>query len=337
MKYKKIAIAFAIASLCFAMPTSAYAHKHRDFVGQDIDKCEKDIRDCFDGYDIVYKYETDHSKKHNEILSQKVGNGKCEVSINNTCHVGVHFDKHHVNNTNSFKLSKGAVKIDGKFDDWKKLPTSYEYHWNNSENCWGHGEWCDGVYYKTKRGTYNHHVRHGMQMVCDGEFVYVHIKFARIYHAGFWGKDYRFYVDKKMASFDLETASKQSIDNIRKLKPGTYEIKIRHRYAPKTYVESEGAMGYLTIYDGYKMSDLEIKVPLSAMKEQNKKVGLKNVGVVEFFVPKLMYRKICCVGTKTYPLVYLFVIAGGICFANFLQRRRSLRKQVALEVEDGGV
>ena len=43
---------------------------------------------------------------------------------------------------NSFSLKDGqSISIDGDFSDWDGIPCSYEYNWDNSENCWVNGVW----------------------------------------------------------------------------------------------------------------------------------------------------------------------------------------------------
>ena len=79
-----------------------------------------------------------------------------------------------------------SLSMDGYFDDWNDKPYSYEYNWDNSDNCWYYGVWYDGQCFKTPEGTYDTTVRHKMQLYSDNEYVYMHIVISEDYGSGLW-------------------------------------------------------------------------------------------------------------------------------------------------------
>ena len=190
--------------------------------------------------------------------------------------------------------------IDGEFDDWEDIPVSYEYNWDNSQNCWNWGVWVDGECYKTEEGTYDTDVRHGMQMYTDGDNVYLNITFAREFSNGQQanGNDYQFWIDGQMAAYQVEWAdgSQLSYSNV---EPGVYEVDVRHRDSSISYAIADGAQAYYKVNEGNLNNQLELKIPMEEFVRQNGNIDLDNYSMVQFFTPNLMYNKISAAGSPT--------------------------------------
>lgn len=238
---------------------------------------------------------------------------------------------HAKESTNSFSfVDKNDIVIDGVYDDWEDYPESYEYNWDNSQNCWNLGVWYDGKCYKTTEGTYDTNVRHKMQMVSNGTTVFVHIIFSRDYGAKFNGEDYQFYIDGKMAAFQVEYKNGGTItNNTQNLPVGVTEVEIRHRNEDLSYTKVNNAKAFLTKYKEDVNMELEFSIPLSEMKKQNPTINLNTVSIIEFFTPNLMYRKISCVGTPTGTVLLgciVFAIVGLIVLLYFKNAKKWCQK-----------
>lgn len=230
--------------------------------------------------------------------------------------------------TNAFTLknsTNGSITIDGNFSDWDSLPCSYEYNWDNSQNCWQWGVWVRGVCYKTEPGTYSTDVRHKMQMYCDGENVYLHIVYSRDYGiddgACINGSDFQFSVDGKRADFQLAQIGGGTFEEMAYFEPGLYPIEVRHRETGLSFLNANGADGYLYLTDDKINCEVEIRIPLSEMKRQNPSINVETITTIEFFTPNLMYRKISAVGTSSGPLV-LSALCGGVVLCGWLGNKR---------------
>lgn len=216
---------------------------------------------------------------------------------------------------NSMSFTNSAnISIDGNFSDWDGLPYSYEYNWDNSENCWYWGVWVDTpegqICYKTPEGEYSVDVRHKMQLYCDGKNVYYHLVIATQYGSQFNGEDYQLYIDGNMAAFQVEWPGGGTITgNLEgQTAPGTYRVEVKHRDSSMSYDEAIGSCAYLRVPDDYRNVELEISIPLEELVRQNSSINTDTMSTIEFFCPNLMYRRIVCSGTPTFP-----VILGGIC------------------------
>lgn len=196
--------------------------------------------------------------------------------------------------------SDSFIEIDGDTSEWDDIPVSYEYNWNNSSNCWEHGVWVNGVCYKTEPGTYSTDVRHGMQLYADDGYVYLHIVFAREFSAGQIanGNDYQFWVDNKMAAYQVETPDGRSLSWY-SAEPGIYEVDVRHRDSSWSYVLTDGAEACYTVKEGNVNNELELKIPLEQFTVQNGSIDLDNYSKIEFYSPNLMYNRIGCAGSPT--------------------------------------
>lgn len=187
--------------------------------------------------------------------------------------------------------------------DWASLPSSYEYNWDNSSNCWYYGVWVDGECYKTPEGTYSTDVRHKMQLYCDGAYVYLHVIISRDYGSKFNGEDYQFWIDGQMAAFQVEYVGGGIITgNTGNLAPGTYQVEVRHRNSSMSYEVVPDSLAYLTKYENDINAEVELRIPLSELQRQNPNIDLDNIGTIEFFTPNLMYRRITASGADTMPL-----------------------------------
>ncbi len=328
---KKVFKVFAlVTAMSLAFAPKVYA-KNDGFVGAVVSDVKEELEASNSEFEIVYKYETHEELANDIIISQSYENGVMTVVVNDTSNVGIEYDGAQVKDTNSFKTGECDIVIDGNYSDWLSLPISYEYNWDNSENCWYGGEWKNGICYKTPENTYDTNVRHGMQMYCDGEYVYVHITYARIYDPSFNNADYRFYVDGEEAAFSFDMMDGYHLMDVRDISAGTYQMQVRHRDSANSYLETLGAKAYLTVYDNKECSDLEFKIPLIAMKEQNNNIGLESVGTIEFFNPNLMYRKLTCVGTSTNPLVFAciaaIVVSGGWIAGQTIRKKCKVQEE----------
>ena len=210
-----------------------------------------------------------------------------------------------------------APAVDGSFSGWDEIPSSYEYNWDNSQNCWQWGEWKDGVCYKTEEGTYDSNVRHEMKLYSDGENVYLKIKYATIYSGTQSnGDDYNFYIDGKQVKYRIAWDNAQSITGATP-GPGTYQVDVRNGDYDISGTVVDGATAYYHVTEDQKNNELELKIPLSAFQMQNGEIDLDNYSMIQFYTPNLMYRTISVAGSPTGAIpfaagVFLLVPAGYV-------------------------
>lgn len=186
--------------------------------------------------------------------------------------------------------------------DWTALPESYEYNWDNSSNCWQWGVWIDGKQYKTPKGKFDTNVRHKVQGYCDGTYVYLRLVMSRDYGDRVNGDDYQFWLDGNSTRFQLRTMDGHNLTNkFGDIKPGTHQVEIRHADHSISGEIVADSVAYVTKHSRKSNAVLELKVPLSEMARQNKKINLERLGVIEFYCPNLMYRRYRIAGASTFP------------------------------------
>ena len=219
-------------------------------------------------------------------------------------------------------------KINSRYGiNWESLPVTYEYNWDNSQNCWEHGVWINGVCYKTPKGTYNTNVRHLIQLYTDGTYVYTHIVFSRDYEAAANGNWFKYYVDGNMAAFQVETYNGTQLAN-NNLSPGTYEVVVHHAAGSGSYNVADGASAYYTVFDSQVNAHLEMRIPLSELAEQNANIDAESFGSIEFFTPNLMKDRVTASGASTFPFASaaaaLILVPGTAWVLN--KKRKSTKK-----------
>ncbi len=270
--------------------------------------------------EIIKEYQYSDTAPADEVLQQSI---EASVSSSDTTKVNLvvslgqepleelPFESIEVSETGSFGLSaynsEPVIVIDGSYDDWQDKPCSWEYNWDNSDNCWKWGVWGNGLEgYTTPEGTYDANVRHQVSLFVDGEYVYLYIKFARIYDPGFNGWDNNFSLGgDQSAKFVLTDLDGSDFDAANK-DAGLYELVVKHGDASMSWGAVEGAKAFLRIYDYKYNAELEMKIPLSQMKAQNPNMDVEHIGMISWWNPNLTYRAVYASGAGTMP----FALAG---------------------------
>lgn len=212
-----------------------------------------------------------------------------------------------------------SITIDGYYDDWSGLPYSWEYNWDNPyriENYWDGTKNITKEYRDENGNQYNLEIRHKMSLYCDGTYIYLHIEIASNYTSAFNGDDYQLYVDGQMARFRLTYPGGGTINKNNKIADGIYAIEIRHEDSAISGSVVNGAVGMYTRKANDLNNEVELKIPLTELKSQNKNIDIKSFHTISFFTPNLMYRKITCAGTSTGPyagiVLCLLVVFGTV-------------------------
>lgn len=194
--------------------------------------------------------------------------------------------------------------------DWENLPASYEYNWDNSDNCWKWGVWIDGVQYLLEPGTFDTNVRHKIQGYYDETYVYLRIVFSRDYSSKVNGNNYIFYVDDLKAQFRVSDKTGGSIGDMYSMQPGTRFYEVRHE--DNRMSNEMAGEAYLTKHPENYNAVLELRIPITELKYQNNKIDIESIGLIEFYCPNLMYRRASIAGASTYPYVLAAVVLIGV-------------------------
>lgn len=207
-----------------------------------------------------------------------------------------------------------VIQIDGKFDDWKDVPYSYEYNWNNPYIL--HYQWNpvtqknETITYTDENGRpYNTTIRHKMSLYRDDQFVYLHIIMAKNYYHSIIGDDYEFWCDGKRVMFQVVMPGGRSITSS-SFGPGIHPVEVRHGDSGIAWSIAKGSEAMLKRNPNGVNDELEMKIPFSEFKRQRPSIDPDNIRVLEFFTPNLMYRHIACAGTDTAPYIGIAVCAA---------------------------
>lgn len=215
------------------------------------------------------------------------------------------------------------IVINGYFDDWSDKPYSWEYVWNNPNDYWENGE---HIYATDENGNkYNEVVRHKMSLLCDGEYIYLYIKMAKNWYTSLNGTYYQFFVDGEMSAFYLTNMSGVSISE-RSLHEGINEVLVKHVRTGLSGSVANGSKAYVLRKPGGINDELELKIPLTALKQQTPYTDIEHFKSVQFFSPDLMYRRITATTTSTYPY-FLMIIVTAVCVYGFYKINRKVAEK----------
>ena len=236
--------------------------------------------------------------------------------------------------------SSTAPAVDGTFSGWDNIPVSYEYNWDNSDNCWQWGNWVtdpetgEQICYKTEEGTYDGDVRHVMQLYCDGDNVYLRITFATIYESHSNGEDFNFYFDQSDTGAKFQITYPEIAGTLTNSTPGAgvYKVDVRNGDTSNSYSIVDGAEAYYLVTDNNINNQLELKIPLEALKAQLREKGIEvsdNFSVLEYTTPNLMYRRIATAGSPTGAVPFSAAVFLLVPASYVLLKRKDDKEDMA--------
>ncbi len=210
----------------------------------------------------------------------------------------------------------------GTFLDWTTVPYVWEFVYDNSDACWGWGLWDDGFCYTTPANEYDTDVRHKIALYSDGEYLYLDIIHATVYASGARGSTLTFTVDGVVTQFQLLTETGNSLDTVKTA--GTYEVYLVHDLGDLAgeYIEDSAAMLYVN--DTLKNSEYEVKIPLSALADQNGNINLENINEITFSSASLTYKGVTITGISTYPLVLAGICIAGVGYIVYKRNKKKI-------------
>lgn len=197
--------------------------------------------------------------------------------------------------------------------DWDSVPSSYEYNWDNSSNCWENGVWVDEECYKTPQGEYSTDVRHKMQLYCNDGYVYLHIVYSRDYGSKANGNDFNFDINGQKVRFQMVDENGNSINQT--YSEGTHNISVKHEGSSLSGTTADDAECYLIVDNDNNINNqLELKISMEEFAKQNPNINLNEASLIGFTTPNLMYREISCAGSSTNGFLIIVPIVIFLFF-----------------------
>lgn len=289
--------------------------------------------------EVIVKYEYHSALPEGQIINQEIKESAGEgepVSVVIYVSMGVEPNENlgdvgQADNASAgFGMSEYRVHDDTNSQfgiDWSSLPESFEYNWDNSENCWQWGVWIDGIMHKTARGKYNTDVRHKVQGYCDGTYVYIRLEMSKDFGDRCNGDNYQFWLDRELACFQLRTMEGHNLtEKCAELSVGTQQVQVVHEGSSISGQVAVDALAYITKKPKRHNAVLELRIPLAEMKRQNSRIDLERLGIIEFFTPNLMYRRYRIAGASTFPMVMAAALLVAVPGSTVLIRKYRKKK-----------
>lgn len=164
----------------------------------------------------------------------------------------------------------------------------------------------------------NNDLCHLFGLYADGDNVHIYIKYSALYNGIANGNDYQLRVDGDLATYRVILDDGRDI-TYTQLEPGTYNLKIYNDHCAISGSEVLGASGQIVIKEGNLHNEMEVVIPMSALKDQNGDINLDSYSVISFFTPNLMERELACGGASSGPVIFgvmtLIVFLGAILWA----------------------
>ena len=205
---------------------------------------------------------------------------------------------------------------------WEGVPSSWEYNWDNTDSATKWGMWGGNGDLKgyVASSIEDLHVRHRMQMYCDGTNVHLLITYASIFDNPGNGDDYNFYIDGEHVKFKVVYDDDAQLTEARD--PGTYTLKVLHEDDSVSSKDVMGGYGTMTVNRGQLNNMTEICIPISEMVRQNGNINPDSFSMIEFYTPNLMYRRMATSGASSGPIVFALITVAFFGGAYYRMRKR---------------
>lgn len=202
----------------------------------------------------------------------------------------------------SGRMGGSAISIDGNCSDWDDKPASWMYNW-------------------AKPGPYSEKTHHKISLCCDGENVFLYIKFAEDFGERFNGYNYMFYIDGEPVQFVVTDVSGTAA-------PGTYRATVRHGDGSVSWSVAEGAEACLKVNNGGINNELELKIPFKTMEIQNANIQPHEVSDVKYSSGNITGSvKVSCEGASTGPVGFACAVLLAVPISCALIRKYYTEKR----------
>ena len=222
-----------------------------------------------------------------------------------------------------FDLATASVDPPSMDDGtWSDYGLYYDYNYDVSSaaqwGAWGGNAHLSGQKYPD---TNNNDISHAFGLYTDGENVKLYISYAGMFNGMGNGNDYNFmfngsgYNGPESAKFRVVLDDGTDLSQAH-LSPGTYDLKIYHGdHSISGHVAD--AYGSIIVKPDNAYNEMEVVIPISAMKEQNNGINTDVIQSIAFTTPNLMRGQVSCAGTPTgsgLGVLLAFLMSGiGAC------------------------
>lgn len=205
---------------------------------------------------------------------------------------------------------------------WEKYATWYDNdNMNQAESAakWGAYGGNGKLQGQKYDDAYNNDLSHLFGLYADGDNVHVYIKYSALYNGVANGNDYQIKVDGTMATYRIGLEDGREI-TWTQLEPGTYNLKVYNDHGSISGSEVLGACGQIVIKENNLHNEMELVIPMTALKDQNDEIDLSSYSVISFFTPNLMEREIACAGASSGPVFFammtMLIFLAALVLAN---------------------
>lgn len=211
--------------------------------------------------------------------------------------------------------SEAPIIIDGDFSDWDAFPAHYDYDWNNKNLLWGEGIWVPGVgNYKLPKGELDDVAENKFGFVVDDGYVYIHVKRATAGGPSFYFTDYQIIGNNgEYARFDIHDVSNGNLVlGQGNAASGIHEVSVVYVRTWGSMQPVEGAKAYLKVNDDLYNTELEMRIPLSALPEDWPDISWERADTLQFHNEQFMKSNMTASGASTAPFAMAVAALLGV-------------------------
>ena len=205
---------------------------------------------------------------------------------------------------------------------WEKYATWYDNdNMDQAESAAKWGAWGGNGKLQGQKydNAYNNDLSHQFGLYADGDNVHVYIQYSALYNGVANGNDYQIRVDGVEATYRIGLEDGREI-TWTQLEPGTYNLKVYNDHGSISGSQVLGACGQIIIKENNLHNEMELVIPMTALKEQNDAIDLSSYSVISFFTPNLMEREIACAGASSGPVFFammtMLIFLAALVLAN---------------------
>lgn len=198
----------------------------------------------------------------------------------------------------------------------------YDYNYDTSSAAqWGAWGGNGNLQGQTYEDTNNNDINNKFGLYTDGKDVKLYISYASMFQGTGNGDDYNFKIDGEGTKFQVLLEDGTNLRDAN-LTPGTYNLIVINENMSPSGTQVLGAYGSIIIKENNCNNEMEIVIPVDAMKAQNGNINTDSFSTVSFFTPNLMRSDIYCGGASSGSNYFIIItFAFFIPFVMYLKKK----------------
>lgn len=283
---------------------------------ENIDETEKQDKE------VITKYIIDETVTEDTVIREYVTEDGITIVEIATPPLELNEEENSISILDHFELTAETTEAPSLDNNsWTEYASYYDN--NSGDSNWSAAQWGawggnGDLQGQTYDDPWNNDLSNEFKLYTDGQNVHLYIQYAAIFNGTGNGNDYNFNIDGENTKYRVVLDNGNDL-TWSSLEPGTYNLMVLNDNGDISGQQVLGAKAQIVVKEGNLHNEMEVVIPLEAMKAQNGAINIDQFSTVAFNTPNLMKGEISCAGASSGStgfiiITFIFFAITGICF-----------------------